>query len=195
MATVIINDERFEGNEGELLIDVARRNGAHVGFTCSNRGICTFCECKVLEGAELLSPVTAVEKDRLSATRLENGSRLSCMATIESNSGTIRAVSRPEKIKQQFLSVFTAPTLQEKRENLGAFLGSMGQASKDYLTMYPYVFKSIASRKVGLDILNPFKDIDTLIKDGRRVLAHQLGLKEAESEKESDEADNPKSSK
>ncbi|NWJ44272.1 MAG: (2Fe-2S)-binding protein [Chloroflexi bacterium] len=183
MPDLIINNEVFEAEVGETIMDVARRNGAHIGFTCSRRGICTFCECKVEEGAELLNPITGNEKSRLSAERLENGSRLSCRAVFKAKKGTVRVTSRSEEVKQQFIGIFKAPTIQDKNDNLGALLGSVKQASKDYITMYPYVIKGIASGKAGLDTVNPFKDLNNLVQDSKRVFLRQIGLNRSKHSK------------
>jgi chlorosome envelope protein I len=176
MPEVIINDEAFMGEMGETLIDVARRNGAHVGFTCNDRGICTFCECVVEEGAELLNPVTGNEKTRLSEERLEKGSRLTCRAVIKAPEGTIRIVTRPEVVKKQLMGIFYATSTEGRLSSLSALGGSLKQASADYLSMYPYVFKGITSGKMGFDTINPLKDIGRLVSDGGRVLTHQLKM-------------------
>jgi ferredoxin len=174
MPEVIINDERFEAHEGESLMEIGRRNGAHLGFWCSGRGLCTFCECHVKEGNELLNPITGNERARLSAARLQNGSRLACRAVVEAKEGTIRVITRSEKIKRQFLRTFTATSWQASTANLFDLGSSIMQLSSDYLSMYPYVLKSLGKGKVTLDTLNPFKDVNNLLRDGRRVIAHQL---------------------
>ncbi|MEI7554475.1 2Fe-2S iron-sulfur cluster-binding protein [Candidatus Chlorohelix sp.] len=183
MPDLIINNEVFEAEVGETIMEVARRNGAHISFTCSQRGICTFCECKVEKGAELLNPITGNEKSRLSPERLENGSRMACRAVFKAEEGTVRVTSRVEEVKQQFIGIFKAPTIEGKNNQLGALLGSIKQVSVDYLTMYPYVVKGFKAGKADWNTVNPFKDLNNLVQDSKRVFLRQIGLNRSKHSK------------
>ncbi|MEI6044896.1 MAG: 2Fe-2S iron-sulfur cluster-binding protein [Chloroflexota bacterium] len=176
MAVYIINGEQFEAQEGESIMEVGRRNGAHQGFICSGRGFCTYCECKVVEGAEYLNPVTGTEKARLSPERLESGSRLACRSAITGPNGTVSVVTRAEKIKRQFVGIFTAPTLERKNNNLLDLASSIVQVSVDGITILPFVLGGITSGKVKPKTLNPLNGLGSLVRDGQKVLSHQLGL-------------------
>ncbi|MEC9486660.1 MAG: DUF4332 domain-containing protein [Prosthecochloris sp.] len=100
---VIINDRPCSAALGEKLTDVAQENRCHVGYVCGGHGICQTCYVTVLEGRELLSPLSDVEQAFLSEKQLRDGGRLACQATIEKE-GTIRVLSRPEEVRRMLLS-------------------------------------------------------------------------------------------
>jgi len=108
MPRVIINNEEFEAAEGDLLLDVARRKGAHIGFYCNGNGMCTTCECKVLTGAESLSPYSEAELAWITASRRERGYRLGCQAALESKEAgnEVEVITRVEEYKRLFTNIF-----------------------------------------------------------------------------------------
>jgi len=73
-------DESVPALPGERLLDVLLRAGIDHRHICGGRGFCTSCRVEVLEGSEALSPVSALERERLGgdAGRL----RLACQTHI-----------------------------------------------------------------------------------------------------------------
>jgi 2Fe-2S ferredoxin len=55
----------IEVGAGETLIEAAWRAGYHWPTLCYARGICTACQCEVLEGVHLLSERTPAEQSML----------------------------------------------------------------------------------------------------------------------------------
>jgi len=98
---ITINDKVYEAEKGERLLDIARANNAHIGYFCGGNAICQTCYVKVLEGAELLSPLSEYEKALLSDNLLEEGTRMACLTTVE-KPGTIKMVSAVEEVKEMF---------------------------------------------------------------------------------------------
>ncbi|NTV92047.1 MAG: (2Fe-2S)-binding protein, partial [Chlorobiaceae bacterium] len=98
---ISINDRSCEANTGDKLLDAARKSHSHVGYFCGGNGICQTCYVKVLEGSELLSPLSEPEKAMLSDTLIREGMRMACLATIE-KPGTIRILSTIEEVKQLY---------------------------------------------------------------------------------------------
>ncbi|MBV5326164.1 2Fe-2S iron-sulfur cluster-binding protein [Chlorobium phaeobacteroides] len=96
---ITINERSCEANTGDKLLDAARKNHAHIGYFCGGNGICQTCYVKVLEGGELLSPLSEPEKAMLSDTLIREGTRMACLATIE-KPGTIKILSSIEEVKQ-----------------------------------------------------------------------------------------------
>lgn len=96
---VTINNHQYEAKEGERLLDIARINHEHIGYFCGGNGICQTCYVKVLEGSELLSPISTEEKAMLSENLVREGTRMACMTTVE-KAGTIKVISAVEEVKQ-----------------------------------------------------------------------------------------------
>ena len=98
---VYINDEKYEANTGERLIDIARRNHTHIGYFCGGNGICQTCYVKVLEGMDLLSPLNDREKAMLSNELVNEGTRVACLATLD-KLGTVKLLTAVEEVKRTF---------------------------------------------------------------------------------------------
>ena len=96
---ITINNHQYEGNKGDRLLDIARSNHAHIGYFCGGNGICQTCYVRVLEGSELLSPLSEEEHALLSDNLISEGTRMACMATVE-KPGTIRIISVVEEVKE-----------------------------------------------------------------------------------------------
>ncbi len=96
---VHINDKQFEAKPGERLIDVARKNHAHIGYFCGANGICQTCYVKVLEGMHLLSPLDDREKAMLSDRLIDEGIRVACLTTLE-KLGTVKLLTTVEEVKR-----------------------------------------------------------------------------------------------
>ena len=96
---ITINNHQYEANKGDRLLDIARLNHDHIGYFCGGNGICQTCYVRVLEGNELLSPLSEEEHALLSDNLLSEGTRMACMATVE-KPGTIRIISAVEEVKE-----------------------------------------------------------------------------------------------
>jgi len=113
---ITINNKKYEAHVGDRLLDIARLNHEHIGYFCGGNALCQTCYVKILEGAELLSPLNEEEKALLSDNLISEGTRMACQATVE-QPGTIRLVSIVEEVKQ----MFTNDPLQ-----LAGYAGKMG---------------------------------------------------------------------
>ncbi len=71
-----------EAKSDETLLDVARRAGAPIGNSCGAVGVCARCRVVVLDGADVLSPPTGIER-RVAVDRgLGASERLACQAVV-----------------------------------------------------------------------------------------------------------------
>ena len=178
MAKVIINDEEFETTEGDLLINVARQHGAHIGFACNGHGVCTTCECKVLEGAELLSPYSSVEDTWLPASRKEQGYRLACQATIETDGKPkteLKVISRVEILKRQLLGPLGIGEKYVATDKPSGFLGFAFQTFVDHVICAPAGVTSSIKRLGFYTFFFPWGPMSSFIKDTGKVFSKQLG--------------------
>ncbi|MBK5259381.1 MAG: (2Fe-2S)-binding protein [Thermoanaerobaculia bacterium] len=71
-----------EAKADETVLDVARRTGAPLGNACGAVGICARCVVRVLDGAESLSPPTAIETRVAARNKLDPAERLACQAVV-----------------------------------------------------------------------------------------------------------------
>ena len=68
--------------EGETLLDAARRADVPLASSCASRGVCGDCVVRVLDGAEALSPPDDVElRWRTRTGRGGPAERLACRCT------------------------------------------------------------------------------------------------------------------
>lgn len=79
-----INGHDLEIKPGKSLFDYAEGMGLRVPTTCKKQGKCKECLMEVVEGMELLSPMSPQEE------HLKGAFRLSCRCTVEGTSGNIR---------------------------------------------------------------------------------------------------------
>jgi ferredoxin, 2Fe-2S len=70
----------IDASSGERLLDVILGTGIDHRHICGGRGFCTSCRVEVLSGSENLSPVSALERERLGSRAGEL--RLACQARI-----------------------------------------------------------------------------------------------------------------
>jgi chlorosome envelope protein X len=117
--SIKINDRECEAHIGDRLLDVARANHSHIGYFCGGNAICQTCYVKVLEGQELLSPMSDAEKSMLSDTLIREGTRMACQTKIE-KPGLVRVQTTVEEVKQM---VATNPL------SAPAYMGKMGWES------------------------------------------------------------------
>jgi chlorosome envelope protein X len=116
---ISINDRECSAQVGDRLLDVARAHHGHIGYFCGGNAICQTCYVRVLEGAELLSPMSDAEKSMLSGKLIAEGTRMACQTLIE-KPGTIRVLSEVEAARRMTL---------ENPLQLPAYMGKMGWES------------------------------------------------------------------
>ena len=152
---ITINNHQYEANKGDRLLDIARLNHAHVGYFCGGNGICQTCYVRVLEGNDLLSPLSEEEKALLSDNLLSEGTRMACMATVE-NSGTIRVISAVEEVKHM---------LETNPLQLAGYAAKMGMEA---LVKFPDTVSLQSKRE--FDLWQLFSDIIGGIGDALQLV-------------------------
>lgn len=134
---ITINSNTYEAKEGERLLDVGRKNHEHIGFFCGGNAICQTCYVRVLEGADLLSPLSDTEKAMLSDNLIKEGTRMACMTTVE-KPGKITVVSAVEEVRQMF---------ETNPLQLVDYAGKMG---REALVKFPDTMRLQATRNFDL---------------------------------------------
>ena len=76
MATLILNDDEIEVEEGVNIVDAIEEAGVPIG--CSN-GVCGTCEVEIIEGMENLNERTEEEED----LGMEGNKRLGCQCVVK----------------------------------------------------------------------------------------------------------------
>jgi ferredoxin len=174
MATIIINGETMQGKVGERLLNVARRHGAHIGFICDNAGTCQACRCRVLDGAEHLSPPSEAERAWLPAERLAEGDRLACQAIVRGH-GEVRVLSRAEELRRMVQGVLRPGPGETMLDNLAPLLTTLGQQAADQLSGFPRNVLSslgrVGLRRFAFPILDPAR----MVRDVARASERRAG--------------------
>lgn len=101
---IYINDRPCETKVGDLLLNTAKNNKAHIGYICGGNGICQSCFVYVLEGMECLSGRGEDEKAFVSEKLFGEGGRLACRTTIV-REGNIRLLTRAEHFRRVVLGL------------------------------------------------------------------------------------------
>ncbi|MFN3373391.1 MAG: 2Fe-2S iron-sulfur cluster-binding protein [Chloroflexus sp.] len=159
MTTVMINDVEMEARPGERILDIARRNGAHIGFVCDGTGFCQTCKVRVLAGSESLSPPTELEKNWIPEQRLQEGWRLGCQAAIRGR-GPVEVLTAAEELRRQTFAVINPPPGTNVVSNAGALLANVTQQNIDQVIGYPFNMLNAVS-KIGLGrLLNPWQSME-----------------------------------
>lgn len=180
MPTVILNDVPMEAKVGERLLNVGRRNAAHIGFLCDNIGTCQACRCQVLAGGEHLSPPSEIERAWLSEARLADGQRLACQAIIRGE-GEIRVQSHIEIARQLTLNVLMPPPGTTVTENAQALLTAVLSDVSDQIALFPNNVLSVAAKVGPLRFAFPIRDGQRFIGDTLRVVRRMaLGVERLE---------------
>ncbi|MBZ4220497.1 MAG: (2Fe-2S)-binding protein [Chlorobium sp.] len=152
---ITINNHQYEANKGDRLLDIARLNHAHIGYFCGGNGICQTCYVTVLEGNDLLSPLSDEEKALLSDNLITEGTRMACLATVE-KPGEIRIISAVEEVKQM---------LETNPLQLVGYAAKMGMES---LVKFPDTVRLQSKRE--FDLWQLFKDIIDGIGDALQLV-------------------------
>lgn len=69
--------------EGINLMKALQEAAVPVGASCSGEGVCAKCYVEIVEGAENLSPVTALEKSLLKKYSFPQHTRISCLVRVK----------------------------------------------------------------------------------------------------------------
>jgi ferredoxin len=173
MPQVEINDEMMEAKLGETLLSVARRHAAHIGFYCDGNGLCTMCECRIISGADQLSPVTEAERTWLPTARMEDGYRLGCQASVRGN-GPIRALTRAEELRRQLNAVLSPPVGTTSSENLRPLLANFAMVNWEHIGTWPFNLLRTLQRLGPVRFLWPVNNMELLIRDTRRITERML---------------------
>jgi chlorosome envelope protein I len=173
MPKVIINDHEYEGEIGERIVDIARRNGAHMGFVCDGSGFCQTCACRVLEGKEHLSEPTDAEKNWFNDMWLEEGHRLGCQASIR-GAGPVRVLSRAEELRRQTVAVFVPPEETTSTENAKELGSHVTRLVKNQVFRFPGNAAGAVSMisKVRLST----DSFQRVLSDGTKVVQTMTGV-------------------
>lgn len=147
---ITINDRECEAKTGDILLDAARLNHSHIGYFCGGNALCQTCYVKVLEGSELLSPMTDAEKAMLSDTLIREGNRMACQITIE-KPGTIRILSTVEEVKQM---------TQRNLLELPPYMAKMGWEA---LVKFPETIAFQAGRENGEYRVEPLQVLSDVV--------------------------------
>lgn len=169
MSTVIMNDVAMEAKVGERLLNVGRRNAAHIGFLCDNAGTCQACRCQVLAGAEHLSPPSEAERAWIPAERLAAGQRLACQAIIRGE-GEIRVQSHIEYARQLVINVLTPPPGTTVTDNVQSLLATMLRDFGDQLALFPGNVFTMLGQVGPVRFFLPIRDGQRFLDDTARVI-------------------------
>jgi len=84
-------DEGYSGlvAEGTYLWEAAKRLGVRLPADCNGRGECDTCAVVIVEGVELLFPITDAEQKILGAERLAQRQRLACQTKLKQSGEVI----------------------------------------------------------------------------------------------------------
>ena len=66
----------------ETVLDLARRAGVPLGNSCGGVGVCSRCRVTVVEGADNLTPPTAIETRFGGVHRFGPAERMACQAVV-----------------------------------------------------------------------------------------------------------------
>lgn len=167
---ITINNNVYNAEKGDRLLDIARKNNAHIGYFCGGNAICQTCYVTVLEGAELLSPLSDSEKALLSDNLIKEGTRMACLTTLE-KPGTIKIVSAVEEVKQM---------LETNPLNLAEYAGKMGWEA---FVKFPDTVAVQAGRT--FDLRQLLADVISGIGDALRLVIHAFSPQVSEKQEQS----------
>jgi ferredoxin len=160
----------MEAKIGERLIDVARRNGAHVGFVCNGAGICQTCQCQVLSGVESLSPLNPAEQAWLTESRLNEGHRLACKTAIR-GAGTVEIRSKAEDLRTRAVAVVSPPAGSNSIAQLGPLAQYVFRMATDEVSRFPFNAINAFRQIKPSDLTWPFRDLNGYVSDVSRVVS------------------------
>lgn len=177
MPTVVINDVELEAKIGERLLNVARRNAAHIGFICDGNGVCQTCQCRVLDGVDQLSPPSEAERAWMPERRLAEGHRLACQAALR-GPGPVRVLTTVEELRRKTLNLLSPPPGEDWRDQIEPLLNQVARDSVDQLALHPFNLVSALLRVGPLRFAYPLLNPELWADDGLRVARRMLSAAE-----------------
>lgn len=177
MATVIVNDVAHEARPGERILNVARRNAAHIGFVCDGNGICQTCQIRVLSGAEHLNPPSATEQAWMPEWRLASGHRLACQTALR-GPGPVEVITKAEELRRQTLDVLQPPAGVDRRDAMEPLLDNLVRMNIDQVIRYPFniigALLQVKPDRLVETLRNPQPYIDDATRITQRLAATPL---------------------
>ena len=164
---VTINDQTVSANAGERLLDVARRERAHIGFACDGNGFCQTCQCRVLAGGEFLNAPTEAEKAWMPDQRLADGYRLACQAAIRGR-GPIETITVAEETRRLVLAAVNRNG-SERRDALNDLLLYLTRSNLDQLVFYPWNMIQALLRLASGPLDLSAERLNALLRDAQAV--------------------------
>ena len=73
---------QIEARDNETLLDAARHAGVPIGNSCGGIGVCARCSVRMVQGAENVTPPTAIEVQVAQRRNLHSDERLACQAVV-----------------------------------------------------------------------------------------------------------------
>ncbi len=168
MATVIVNDVALEARPGETILNIARRNTAHIGFVCDGNGICQTCQIRVLAGAKYLNPPNAIEQAWMPEWRLASGHRLACQAALR-GAGPVELITKAEELRRQTLDVIQPPAGVDRRDLLDPLLDNLVRMNIDQLIRYPFNIIGALLQVKPERLMKTLRDPQPFINDTVRI--------------------------
>jgi len=150
MPKLEMNGQTYEAFVDESLLAVARKNKAHIGYTCGGNGLCQTCEVIVESGMDALSPMNDVEKAWLTAEKQKNGHRLACQCQIVADK-PIKVLTRAEKARQVFNRAFREQPQEPSTHPqgyVGEFFTWLGIETLSHLSAVPFVSVNVIQRVI-----------------------------------------------
>ena len=95
--TLMPSGLKIIAEEGESIFTAATRAGVAVPTACAGKGTCGLCRVKLIEGAEHLTELNAVEKKHLGNTYFITRLRLSCQTRLLGGDVTVRLPDAPRR--------------------------------------------------------------------------------------------------
>jgi len=181
MPKVIINGAEYDAQVGERLSDVARRNGAHMGFVCEGLMFFLFQTnlCRVVKGADNLSAPNELETNWLPQSWLDAGYRMGCEVKLQS-AGPVEIISYAEELRRSTINVFSAPAGTTFFQNTGTLIKDLGNVMVGQLARFPFNIagavpiwvKRVQNHEITATCL---PHIGLIVKDASRVVRNMTG--------------------
>jgi ferredoxin len=165
--TITINDQQVSAQAGERLLDVARREQAHIGFVCDGNGFCQTCQCRVLAGNEHLSPPNEIEKNWLPQQRLDDGYRLACQAAVRGR-GPIETITVAEELRRLLAAALNGSGTV-RRDAVRDLTIYLTRINLDQLVFYPWNMFSTVLRLISSPPDLSAERLNALLRDAQAV--------------------------
>ncbi len=100
--TILPLDETIDADDGDTIMDAARRHGLYWPTTCGGQGICTSCACSVTANSDSLDSIGRSERKTLTAELGEaalgsRALRLACQARVYGDVTVTKRGVRPAR--------------------------------------------------------------------------------------------------